>query len=110
MLLRIGYEMQFEVPAPTPMVLMLYVHPERAGDMCEPEKIVVEPYVPMEDFLDKFGNRCARLVAPQGILRIRSDSLIHDSGMPEPAVAEATTPPKIPVHELPPETLQFLMA
>ena len=35
MFLRIGYEMCFQIAAPTPMVLMLFVHPERAGDLRE---------------------------------------------------------------------------
>jgi transglutaminase-like putative cysteine protease len=107
MLLRIGYEMSFELTAPTPMILMLYVHPERAGDLRAPETMNIEPHVPVEDFIDCFGNRCARLHAPAGTLKIRSDSVIHDSGEPEPTDETAQ---QIPVQMLPPQTLQFLMA
>src|SRR5439155_1256722 len=106
-----GYEIAFEMPAPTPMVLMLYVHPERAGDLREPGRLKLEPEIPHEDFIDCFGNRCARVTAPAGILKIRSDNIIRDSGLPEPNVlTEVTTPAQIPVQELPPDTLQFLMA
>ncbi len=31
MLFRLGYELVFQVPARTPMVLMLYTHPSRAA-------------------------------------------------------------------------------
>jgi transglutaminase-like putative cysteine protease len=107
MFLRIGYEMLFEIPAPTPMVLMLYVHPDRAGDLREPDRIRVEPDIPFEDFVDCFGNRCARLLAPVGILKLRSDNLIQDSGLPDSIDPSAS---QIPVQQLPPDTLQFLMA
>ncbi|HEX9284791.1 MAG TPA: hypothetical protein VF879_03890, partial [Nitrospirales bacterium] len=73
MQIRIGYELVFEVPRPTPMQLMLYVHPEQAGALRHPEKIVVEPTIPVEDFTDGFGNRAARILAPAGLVRIRYD-------------------------------------
>ena len=31
MQIRIGYDLIFEVPQPTPMQLMLYVHPDQAA-------------------------------------------------------------------------------
>src|SRR5438552_15309185 len=111
MFLRIGYEMSFEIAAPTAMVLMLYVHPERAGDLREPERLKIEPQVRVEDFLDCFGNRCARVLAPAGVLKISSDNFIGDSGQLERNMPiESGTPNQIPVHELPTETLQFPMA
>ena len=111
MFLRIGYEMSFEIAAPTAMVLMLYVHPERAGDLREPERLKIEPQVCVEDFLDCFGNRCARVLAPAGVLKISSDNFIGDSGQLERNMpTESGTPNQIPVYELPTETLQFLMA
>ena len=53
-------------PAPTPMILMLYVHPSRQADLRGEEKIVVEPDIPLTDFTDLYGNRCARARAPAG--------------------------------------------
>jgi len=41
--IRLGYELSFEVPRPTPMQLMLYVHPEQAPRLRQPERIAVEP-------------------------------------------------------------------
>jgi transglutaminase-like putative cysteine protease len=67
----------------------------------------IEPEIPYEDFIDCFGNRCARVTAPAGLLKIRSDNIIRDSGLPEAIDPFAQ---QIPVQQLPPETLQFLMA
>src|SRR5213080_501195 len=70
MLIRIGYELVFEIPAPVPMLLMLYIHPEQAAVLREPERLVIEPAVPVRDYIDPFGNRVARIVAPAGFLRL----------------------------------------
>jgi transglutaminase-like putative cysteine protease len=107
MLIRIGYELVFEIPAPVPMLLMLYVHPEQAAVLREPERLVIEPAVPVRDYIDSFGNRVARIVAPAGFLRLTYNNLAIDSGEPEPSIEGAVLHP---VDELPPECLQYLMA
>ncbi len=68
MLIKIGYDIAYEVSAPTPMLLMLYVHPERMKDLRGPGALVTEPAVEIENFTDNFGNRCAKIVAPPGII------------------------------------------
>ena len=108
MLIRLGYELIFEcTSAATPMVLMLFVHTDRQGDLVHPDSMVLEPVVPVSEFTDAFGNRCARLIAPQGTLRIAADTLIRDSGQPEPAGTGMT---QLPVQELPSEVLPYLMS
>ena len=74
MLIQIGYEMIFEVPAPAPMMLMLALRPEREATVRRPGGMRIEPEVPVDWFLDGFGNRCARIVAPAGMLRIWDDA------------------------------------
>jgi len=107
MQIRIGYELAFEVSRPTPMQLMLYVHPDQAGALRHPEKIVVEPEIPVEDFIDGFGNRAARILAPGGSVRIRYDNVIDDPGSPDvPFQGLRLTP----VHEMPAECWRFLLA
>lgn len=107
MRIRLGYELVFEVPQPTPMQLMLHVHPDRAGDLQSPEKIVVDPATPVEDFVDAFGNRAARIVAPAGTVRIGYDNVIDDPGRPDLPFAGLRL---TPVHEMPPECWRFLLA
>ena len=46
MLIRIGYDVVFDLPAPTPMLLMLSVHPSRFGSLRGPEQLSIEPFVP----------------------------------------------------------------
>jgi transglutaminase-like putative cysteine protease len=106
MIIKIGFDIQFEVPAPTPMILMLYVHPSRQADLRTEEKIVVEPGVALSDFTDLYGNRCARLVAPPGNIRFTLEAVIEDSGKPDEQNPGAI---QHPVEELPDETLPFLL-
>jgi transglutaminase-like putative cysteine protease len=107
MYVRIGYELLYDVLSPQPILLMLLVHPERSGQLQKPEQIVVEPKVPIETFIDSFGNRAARIFAPQGKLRLTYDNIMADSGVHEPRINGARLHK---VEELPPECLQFLMA
>src|SRR6188474_268119 len=51
LLLRLGYEIVFDVPAPTPMLLMLYAHPSVAHRLVSPDIIHVEPQVQVTDFI-----------------------------------------------------------
>jgi len=106
MLIRIGYDLTFEFTAPTPMTLMLYVHPDRAGDLVEPEKLILEPDIPYQDFLDVFGNRVAKVVAPTGLLRMRSESRIRDNGLVD---AQNPAAQQVPVQDLPADVMQFLL-
>ena len=43
MLIRLGYDIQFEVPAPVAMVALLNVHPSRVHDLLEPDELQTEP-------------------------------------------------------------------
>jgi transglutaminase-like putative cysteine protease len=106
MLIRVGYEFVFQVPAPTAMVLMLYTHPSRAGSLREPDRIRVEPEVPVEELRDPFGNRCGRIVAPPGRLRLWNSTVVEDSGLPDPVAWDA---PQHPVEHLPADVLPYLL-
>src|ERR1043165_9130010 len=83
MIIKIGFDIQFDLPAPTPMILMLYVHPSRQADLRAPEKIVAEPGIPHTDFNDLYAYRCARLLAPAGEIRFTLETFIEDSGQPD---------------------------
>jgi len=106
MLIKIGYDISYEVSAFTPMLLMLYVRPERVPDLRGPEQLVTDPAVPVEYFSDAFGNRVGRIIAPPGATRVFCDTVIEDNGDPEPAYLDAE---QHPVEQLPPEALQYLL-
>jgi len=107
MRIRIGYDLTFAVPAPTPLLVLLFTHPSCGPTLQAPDVLQVEPAVPVEEFTDPFGNRCARLVAPAGKLRLFNDTVVTDSGLPDPVHEEAA---QHPVEALPTEVLPFLLA
>jgi transglutaminase-like putative cysteine protease len=107
MLIRLAYDIQFEIPATVAMVALLNVHPSRASDLLEPDQLQTEPKLEVGSYIDGFGNRCARFVAPKGRLRISNSTLIRDSGQPDPFNWSACEPS---VGDLPHEMLCFLLS
>jgi transglutaminase-like putative cysteine protease len=106
MKLRVGYELVYECPQPTPMIFMLHVHHTRAPDIVVADQVTTSPSVPITSYRDGFGNWCSRLVAPQGEIRISSTAVLHDSGNPDPVNAGAR---QHPVEDLPADVLVFLL-
>ena len=107
MLIRLGYDIRFEVGQQVPIVTLLSVHPSRRHDLQEPDRLIVEPGVDRVEYTDSFGNICTRLIAPAGTLRLTNSTVIEDSGLPDPVNPDAR---EVPVEQLPTETLRFLMA
>jgi transglutaminase-like putative cysteine protease len=105
MILRLGYDIQFDLPYPIAVVAMLNVHPSRAADLQAPDEVSVEPATATENYIDSFGNRCARFFAPSGPLRLSNSTLIYDSGLPDAVNLAAR---EIPVQDLPPDVLRYL--
>ena len=81
MLIRLAYDIQFDIPATVAMVALLNVHPSRSRDLLEPDEMQTEPRLEITHYIDSFGNRCARFVAPPGHLRLFNSTLIQDSGL-----------------------------
>lgn len=106
MKIRVGYELIYDCPQPTPMILSLNVHFSRASDLIIPDHLITDPSVPVTAYRDRFGNWCTRIVAPKGQIRLTADALINDTGEPDPVVPGAR---QVPVQELPDETLEFLL-
>jgi transglutaminase-like putative cysteine protease len=106
MQIRVGYELQYQLPQPTPMLLTLHVHYSRASDLVRPDHMIATPAVPMAAYRDGFGNWCTRLVAPQGRFSVTADTIVKDTGVPEAIFPSAL---QHPVPQLPEETLVFLL-
>jgi transglutaminase-like putative cysteine protease len=88
------------------VVTLLTVHPSRRHDLREPDRVQLDPPVELEEYDDLFGNRSTRFVAPPGIVRLHNSTLIEDPGTLD-AVNPAAT--EVPVEDLPPDTLRYLM-
>ena len=106
MLIRVGYDLIFDHPGPTPIIAMLYPHPSRAGSVRKGDHLLVEPAVPVSEYIDAYGNRCGRLLAPSGPIRFWNDAVIEDSGLLD---EQNPTAPQHAIHDLPDERLTFLM-
>jgi transglutaminase-like putative cysteine protease len=106
MQIRVGYELIYDCPQPTPMILTLNVHYTRASDLVVPDYLTTDPSVPITTYRDGFGNWCTRIVAPQGRIRIASTAVVRDTGLPDEVGPSAA---QHPVQDLPEETLVFLL-
>ena len=106
MLIRVGYELNYQLPQATPMILTLNVHYSRVSDLAHPDHMTTTPSVPAVAYRDGFGNWCTRLVAPAGSFTVTSDAIVNDSGALEVAVPFAV---QHLVQHLPEETLVFLL-
>lgn len=105
MRIRAGFEITFDCPKPTPMLLLTTVHPSRQNDLLTPHEIRFEPHILSEEFHDSFGNVCRRIVSPSGLLTIATDFLIRDSGDPDPVDIAAR---QNAVQDLPTAVLPYL--
>jgi transglutaminase-like putative cysteine protease len=106
MLIRLGFDIQFQIPASVAMVAMLSVHPSRAGDLVEPDELKTEPELNVRYYIDSFGNRCSRFEAPPGRLRLAASTLIRQSDLPDEVKLHAR---EIQVSDLPDEVLTYLL-
>jgi transglutaminase-like putative cysteine protease len=106
MKIRVGFDFVYEFAAPAAMVLMLNVHPSRARDLIEPDRLNIAPALPLTRYQDMFGNICTRLIAPKGELRIFTQAVVADTGLPDVVAPDAR---EHQVSELPHDALVFLL-
>lgn len=118
MLIKSEYDIQFHLPQPTPMVAMLHVHPSIEPQLSTPDNLKVEHIVAateregtiqlaVEEYIDSFGNRCSRFLAPAGAIRLTGTNILNAPEMPD---LQGFGLPQTPVEQLPTDTLQFLLA
>src|SRR5258708_10100654 len=105
--IKCGFEISCAAVQPTPMVIILSIHPSRFSDIVGTERIVAEPDAPIGFYRDSFGNVCGRLVAPAGGVTLRGSALVRDSGLPDAVVPTAQ---QLPIDQLPDDVLLYLMA
>jgi transglutaminase-like putative cysteine protease len=106
MKIRVGYELIYDFPQPTPMIMVLGMHMTRASDVIISDSPTSDPVVTMSPYIDAYGNRCSRLVAPAGRMLLSGDGLVRDSGLPDVVAPSAT---QHAVEDLPPETIIYLL-
>src|SRR2546430_14120 len=83
MTIRVGYDLIYDFPQPTPMIMVLGIHFTRASDVVVPDHLTTTPSVPIFPYRDGFGNWCSRIVAPSGRIRLSADGVVNDTGRPD---------------------------
>jgi transglutaminase-like putative cysteine protease len=106
MKLRVGYDLAYDCPQPTPMMLMLNTHYSRVDDVLVADLLRTDPPVAIGQYRDGFGNLCARILAPAGRIMLSTDALLDVSDEPETWGADGG---QHPVEDLPDECLVFLL-
>lgn len=106
MQIRVGYEIIYDCPKPTPMILTLHIHSTRVSDIVVPDHLITRPSIPIVAYRDAFGNWCSRIVAPKGEIRLSTDAVVNDKGEPDVVSASAG---QHEVQDLPDETVMFLL-
>ena len=104
--IRAGYDIAFQCFQETPMVLMLNIEPARVQDLLSEHRLHFSPNIASHDYADMFGNTCTRIVAPPGLVEIRNEFLISDSGLPDEVAPDAR---QLEVGELPDDVLIYLL-
>ena len=108
MYIKIGFDIELAITSPMALIYLLHVHPSRRDDLVAPETVWIAPGMPVEEYFDAFGNQCGRVNSPAGTSQVRlySESIIRDSGMPDTVSLNAW---QHDPTELPLATLQFLL-
>jgi transglutaminase-like putative cysteine protease len=101
-----GFEIIYDCPAPTPMLLSLSVHPSRLSDLETADWVRTDPITDVRQYIDGFGNICSRFLAPAGRTVLSADFVVRDSGLVDDYAPGAT---QGVVGELPDDTLVYLL-
>ncbi len=105
MLIKIGFDIELGVSAPTALIYMLQVHPSRGADIPASENITISPPLVVDHYQDVFDNHCARVHVPYGVssVRLRNEAVVFDSGWADPVDYGAIelAPADLPVSTLP---------
>lgn len=105
MQIRIGCAFHYELPAITPMVFIVrpgyYDQHHLLNEIYQ-----VTPKVPIEDYLDHFGNRVWRLLAPIGSLHLEYDALVEVPATPDLVLTHL---PQTPIEQVPYDVLPYTL-
>jgi transglutaminase-like putative cysteine protease len=115
MLVLSEFQIEFTLPAATAMIALLHLHPSLLPRLRSGNELLVEslgvPFppntvVPATDYIDSFGNRCARFLAPAGHLRLSGSNIVEADSFPDVQYPDAA---HVSVQDLPSEVLRFLL-
>ncbi len=108
MRLRLGCRFEHDASAPTSAVVLVEPHPSDKDGALVAERWSSEPALETTSFVDLYGNRCRRLVLPQGPSSFSYDAIVAISPDPEPVPGPDEVQHRI--EHLPDELLHWLLA
>ena len=106
MRIHYGFDIELSLSQPTTVVTLMDVHSSRSGDVIQERSLRVNQNILTQKFQDPLGNTTRRLAAEAGLLSLRLDGVILDTGLPDRVNASADS---VPVAELPADAMPFLM-
>jgi transglutaminase-like putative cysteine protease len=106
MKIRAGFDVAYECWQPTPMLLVLNIHPSRRVDLLTDQTLTFDRDIEAWDYVDGFGNACSRITAPPGLTTISTRFDIYDTGQPDITAWDAI---QHDIKDLPDEVLVFLL-
>lgn len=104
MWLSISCALSFEIPAPTPFVLMLRPR-SGAQQWIAREEYLLQPSVPVFEFTDSYGNLCQRLTAPMGNFEIATSAEVNTADQ----IDQGQGAPFVEIQDLPDGVLSYLL-
>ncbi len=114
MLIRSEFGIEFDLPQTVAIIGLLRLHPSLDNAVRGEEVLRVEHLegdaahpVATEDYIDSFGNRCTRFLAPEGRLRLSGQSLVERDAFKDPINTAAV---QHQIEQLPSNVLQFLLS
>ena len=96
--------LEFDVAEPTPLILMLRPC-SGAAQRIDQERYTYQPWVPVREYIDSYGNFCHRLEAPPGLFSIAAsvEAEVSDT------IDVAPGAPWTPIPALPDDALRYLL-
>jgi transglutaminase-like putative cysteine protease len=107
MRLRVGCRFEHEASAPSAAIILVEPQLEASGGVVA-ERWSSEPVLEATSFIDVYGNRCRRLVLPEGTSTFSYDALATVSPDPDPVPGPGELQHRI--ETLPDELLHWLLA
>ncbi len=107
--IKIGYDIEIGVSAPTALIYMLQLHPSREADVIGSEHITISPPLRTDHYQDVYSNHCARVAVPAGVssVRLRNEAVVFDCGAPDVVDYGAQ---QCAAADLPVPTLTYLLS
>ncbi|TCL74620.1 transglutaminase family protein [Rhizobium sp. BK251] len=106
MKIRAGFTIGYKCAHPTPMLLVLNIHPSRRTDLLTAQVLSFSQPIDAWNYIDTFGNSCTRIMAPGGLMTISTEFEIYDSGQPDTVPVDAV---QHEIKDLPDDVLVFLL-